>query len=133
MITTKGPIVTEPNEAPWFDALSDADKAAYIASTAELVYDLRKAATFLNDVSHMRAFPVRSYQPDVHVQYYVQDTDPDPRGLFAMLAKNVTDAGGSTSDRNATDGTVQHFAELPFGAGRVAYRVVWIERTPTDG
>jgi hypothetical protein len=126
--------MTELNEAPWFDSLSDADKAAYIASAAELVYDLRKAATFLNNVSRMRDFPVRSYQPDVHMQYFVQDTDEDPAGLFAILKQHVLDEGGTSFDRPGSDaGTVQHFADLPFGSGRVAYRVVWIERTPTDG
>lgn len=126
--------MTELNEAPWFDELSDADKAAYIASAAELVYDLRKAANFFNRVDHMRDFPVRSYQPEVDLQYFVQDTDEDPAGLFAILKQHVIDAGGKTFDRpGSDDGTVQHFAEMRFGSGRVAYRVVWIERTPTDG
>jgi hypothetical protein len=125
--------MTESNDAPWFDALSDADKASYIASNAELVTDLRKAANYLNNVEHMRRFPIRSYQPEVDLQYFVQDSDEDPRGLFDTLAANVLDAGGTTFDRPGSDsGTTQHIAELRFGSGRVAYRVVWIERTPTD-
>lgn len=120
-------------ERPWFDALSEADKKAYHAQTDALVADLQAAALFLVDDRHSRAFPVRSYQPEVDLQYFVQDTDADPRGTFEALAKNISAAGGSTFDRSDPDsGTVQHIAELRFGSGRVAYRAVWIERTPTD-
>lgn len=126
--------MTESNDAPWFDALSDADKASYIASAAELVYDLRKAATFMNSVKHMREFPVRSYQPEVDLSYFVQNTDPDPQALFEGIKANILAAGGTCTDKLASDGmSVHHIAQMRFGSGRVAYRVVWIERTPTDG
>jgi hypothetical protein len=134
MSTTKGPIVTAPNDAPWFDALTDADKASYIANTAELVTDLRKAAKFLNAVEHMRRFPVRSYQPEVDLQYFVNEADADPRGDFERLSAFVVEAGGTVFDRTDVESsTVQHIAEMRFGSGRVGYRVVWIERTQADG
>ena len=125
--------MTESNEAPWFDALSNADKALYFAKYEELIRDLHQAATFLHFSERMRRFPVRSYQPEVDLQYFVNEADADPRGDFERLAQNVVAAGGTTFDRSDVEsGTVQHNAELRFGSGRVAYRVVWIERTPTD-
>lgn len=120
-------------EKPWFDALNDDDALLYISQGETLVRDLRIAAHFMNNIDNMCAFPVRSYQPEVDLQYFVQQTDADPRGTFEALAKNIVAAGGSTFDRSdAENGTVQHVAELRFGSGRVAYRAVWIERTPTD-
>lgn len=125
--------MTPQYERPWFDALSEADKKAYHTQTDALVADLQAAAAFLVDDRHSRAFPVRSYQPEVDLQYFVNDADADPRGTFEALARNVVAAGGSTFDRSdAETNSVQHIAELRFGSGRVAYRVVWIERTPTD-
>lgn len=125
--------MTPQYERPWFDALSDADKAAYVQTHGKLVEDLHAAADFMRELEHMVHFPVRSYQPEVDLQYFVQESDADPRGTFEALARNVVAAGGSTFDRSDPDsGTVQHIAELRFGSGRVAYRVVWIERTPTD-
>lgn len=122
--------MTKSNEAPWYDPLPHADKTAYHGRVDALVSDLYKAAEFLKDDRNARRFPVRSYQPEVDVQYFVNDADADPRGDFEKLAKNVVAAGGSIFDRTDIEhGTVQHIAELRFGSGRVAYRVVWIERT----
>lgn len=126
--------MTKSSEAPWFDALSGDDAAQYLTRGEELVSDLRTAALFMNDIDNMRAFPVRSYQPDVDLQYFVNEADDDPKGDFERLAANIVAAGGSTFDRSDVErGTVQHIAELRFGSGRVAYRAVWIERLPTDG
>lgn len=126
--------MTELNEAPWFDALSDADKAAYVQTHGKLVEDLHAAADFMRELEHMVQFPVRSYQPEVDLQYFVNnEADADPKGDFERIAANVLAAGGVTFDRTDIDSNgVQHIAELYFGSGRVAYRAVWIERTPTN-
>lgn len=120
--------------APWFDALSDADRAAYVGACGKLVEDLRAAADFMCSLENIIKFPVRSYQPEVDLQYFVNEADADPRGDFERIAQHVSAAGGYVyTRRDVSEGSVQHIAEMPFGSGRVAYRVVWIERTPTDG
>lgn len=125
--------MTKSNDAPWYDALSTADKAAYRTRVNALIADLHKAAEFLRDNGNARAFPVRSYQPEVDLQYFVNEADADPRGDFERLAQNVVAAGGTAFDRTDVESnSVQHVAELAFGSGRVAYRVVWIERTQAD-
>lgn len=133
MIMMKGLFMAEKYDAPWFDALSPVDRQAYVDNATQLMIDLHTAASFIGVLGNMKGFPVRSYQPEVDLQYFVQESDADPRGTFEALAKNIVAAGGSTFDRSDADnGSVQHVAELRFGSGRVAYRAVWIERTPTD-
>lgn len=126
--------MTETYDAPWFDALSDTDKVAYREQALELANDLYRAAEFIRRTNNMRAFPMRSYQPEVDLQYFVNNTsDEDPKGTFAALARNIVAAGGTTFDRHDVErGTVQHNAELRFGSGRVAYRALWIEPVQSD-
>lgn len=115
-------------DAPWYDELTDTEKVSYLESANELVTDLRCAAGFFDSVDNKVALPVRSYQPDVSVHYFVQDTDEDPKGLFARIERHVVERGGRAYERRTRDGSVQHFAELRFGSGRVSYRATWIER-----
>lgn len=121
----------ELTEAPWFDELSDADKALYLASYTATINDMHEAARFLHASANMRRFPLRSYEPDVALQHFVRNEDgaEQAKATFDALAANVRAAGGSAFDRPTSDGAnIHHVAELPFGTGRAVYRVTWIER-----
>lgn len=122
--------MTEPTASPWFDHLSAADKASYLAGYTELLNDMHAAMAFLHLTAHMRNFPVRSYSPDIAVQYFVRG--PEAASTFDAIARSVTDAGGTSETRETLGGSVHHVAELPFGSGRAVYRATWIQRMPVD-
>lgn len=125
--------MTDHREAPWFDDLPAEGRAEYLAQTNAIVEDMRTLADFIQSGTNARAFPVSRFAPGPAVQYFVDKTDPDAADVFAALAKNVIDAGGVAFERGTAERGLQHVAELAFGEGPVAYRVIWIERRPTDG
>lgn len=118
------------SDAPWFDRLSGDGKSQYLDQYAELLDDLRTALGALGDVANMRLFPVRTFKPEIDIQYFVNDADPDPAGDFERIAANIVAAGGVQYTRNDVEqNSIQRIAELRFGHGHVVYRVVWIDRS----
>ena len=71
----------------------------------------------------------------IDVQYSILEEDNDKaREEFAELSEFMSDVvdevpAESSTNTNVYDTCTHHIAQLTFGAGTVAYRVVWIEKT----
>jgi hypothetical protein len=95
--------------------------------TARTRNDLHVVADFFGDEANCAKLPLDRFFEPVHITYWVDKKAPDPKADFDALAAAVLAEGGRVEHRPHGD-TVQHVATLPFGSGRIEYRVMWIER-----
>lgn len=113
--------------APWFEELSETDAEHYLATSQQVGNDLLEAATFFSSDDNRRVFPVAP-EPTEITYFVLNGYNDNPREKFEMLASQITVRGGSVLHRPGIgNASTQHIASLPFGSGRVVYRVVWIE------
>jgi hypothetical protein len=99
-------------------------------STADRTYgDLANAADFFDNVEHRERFPIGEYAEPADIMYIIED-GADAKIEFETIAQSVAAFGGSVLHRPHED-TMQHVAIMPFGSGRVRYRLLWIEHGVT--
>jgi hypothetical protein len=99
---------------------------------AHTVAGFHQLADFLHTYSDMIPLNTASR---IDVQYSIlEEDDAKAHEEFAELAdvmyrSSVTNPQKFTESTNVYDTCTHHIAQLTFGAGTVAYRVVWIEKT----
>lgn len=92
--------------------------------------DLANAADFFEHEEHRERFPIGEYTEPADIMYIIDADDEDAKARFEEIAQSIVAFGGSVLHR-PHEGTMQHVAVMPFGSGRIRYRLLWIERDVT--
>lgn len=117
--------------APWFFDEDEDDASAFYDRQWEIKRDLDAATRFFTRVEQRVLFPIDEFLR-VEIPYVVDARLKDAAERFNAIAERITAEGGTLTHHPHTEigpyrETVQHIAMMPFGSGRVVYRVLWIE------
>jgi hypothetical protein len=125
---------SDPLEMRVFRALPEDEAREFFDSQLQMYEDLETARQFLSVLNNKILYPVDQYVT-TQIQLFIGDEEPDAAERFASLAKRIKQSGGHIEHRDCREryGHIQHVATLPFGSGRVEYRVLWIEKIDTKG